>query len=696
MLLTVLVLAPLRMALPADDWPPLPEANAAVEIPAQGWRHQAGPRQVRLRIHYPGGKLSGVRDRTGVMLTLHNWGGIDCQGTASPAALAERLDVVAVCVNYLQSGRQRGIESVEPYDFGYLQALDALRGLWFVYDGLARRGVSFDKRRLFCTGGSGGGHVALMANKLAPRTFACVIDMCGMNKLTHDVAYHLPGGSGLDARWNRDPRHPFFLQPDQQEIRFVGHPQHLAHMRRLGTSAKVIVVHGTTDATCPTADAREMVANMRTAGIDVEPHFVDAKRLDGQVFTSTGHALGDRTEIVFRVAGDYLHGDSAQSVVRGGPSDFDRRDALVRYRTPNGAFTISYKQGYPTGSFRADSPPPEYPEHQDLTYVLQPDGQRKRIRSAADWHVRRGHILKHLQRVMGGMPGTCMRVPLDMRRVAERQFGQITGFQITYQSDPFDRVPAWLLLPQTQANAPRPAVLCLHQTVREGKQEPVGLSGSSTMHYAIELARRGYVVLAPDYPSLGDHTFDFQANPEYASGTMKAIWDNRRGVDLLESLPQVDGQRIGVLGHSLGGHSAMFTAAFEPRLRVIVSSCGFTRFHKDDMPSWTGPRYMPRIADRYGNDADRVPFDFTEIVASFAPRPFLACAATGDSDFDVSGVRDVLRSAGPVYGLLGVSDHLAAEYPVSPHDFPDATRARAYEFLDKHLQHRPTNKNGAP
>ncbi|MEO1996403.1 MAG: DUF2920 family protein [Planctomycetaceae bacterium] len=692
----LLILVFPNAASPADDWPLLPDANAAVEIPAQQWQHQPGPRRVRLKIHYPSGKLTGVNSQTGIMLTLHNWGGTDCQGTASPTVLSQRLNVVAVCVDYLQSGRRFGVESAHPYDFGYLQALDALRGLWFVYDGLVRRNRPFDKGRLFCTGGSGGGNVALMANKLAPRTFACVIDMCGMNKLSPDIAFHLPGGSGLDARWSRDPQHVFYLSPDQREIRFVGQPEHLAQMKRLGAAAKVIVVHGAKDTTCPTDDAREMVANMRAAGIDVEPHFIDNDRLDGTVFTSTGHALGNRTEIVFRVAGRYLRSDGRQALDHRGPNDFELRDTRVQYHTPNGSFTISYANGYPTGRFRAQAAPPEYPEHQDLTYVLQPDGRRTRMRTAADWRLRRSQVLEHLQQAMGRMPGASMRVPLHVKQVSERKFGSIVGKQISYQSDAFDRVPAWLLLPPSESTQPRAAVLCLHQTVRAGKNEPVGLSGSPTMHYGIELARRGYVVLAPDYPSLGDHTYDFQAFPEYASGTMKAIWDNRRGVDLLESLPQVDGRRIGVLGHSLGGHSAMFTAAFEPRLRVIVSSCGFTRFHKDDMPSWTGPRYMPRIADRYGNDADRVPFDFTEIVASFAPRPFLACAATNDTDFDVGGVRDVVRSARTVYELLGVGNHLAAEYPVSPHDFPAATRSRAYEFLDQHLHHIPSNKNGNP
>ncbi|HJN10584.1 MAG TPA: hypothetical protein QF564_17990 [Pirellulaceae bacterium] len=174
----------------ADDaWPMLPEQNAAIEIPAQEWLAKPGLRRVRTLVHYPNGKLANVDARTGVMLTLHNWGGTDCAGTANPQALARRLNVVAICVNYLQSGRQASIEDPEPYDCGYLQALDALRALWFVCDGLERKKIEFDAGRIFCTGGSGGGNVTLMANKLAPRTFACVIDMCGMKKRNRSRSY---------------------------------------------------------------------------------------------------------------------------------------------------------------------------------------------------------------------------------------------------------------------------------------------------------------------------------------------------------------------------------------------------------------------------------------------------------------------------------------------------------------------------
>jgi len=236
----------------------------------------------------------------------------------------------------------------------------------------------------------------------------------------------------------------------------------------------------------------------------------------------------------------------------------------------------------------------------------------------------------------------------------------------------------------------------LHQTTAVGKDEPTGRGGDAEMGYALELTRRGFVTLSPDYPSLGEHPYDFAPRRGYVSGTMKAVWDNSRAIDLLETLPLVDPARIGCIGHSLGGHNAIFTGVFEPRLRVIVSSCGFSTMAKDDVPSWTGPRYMPRIASDFGSDARRLPFDFPELLAALAPRPFLAVAATRDSDFDVSGVRDALAAAGPVYALFATdakanrpaapsSDRLLGLYPDAPHSFPAPARQRAYEFLERWL-----------
>lgn len=330
----------------------LPEANGSFEIPAQEWPIHPGPRAVKMFVHYPGGKLEKVTDKTGLMLSLHNWGGVYAVGTADPQQLADRHNVVAICVNYLQSG-QEPLKRPEPYDFGYLQALDALRALHTVYDGLPRAGKSFDKSRIFCTGGSGGGNVTMMANKLAPRTFACIVPLCGMVRLSDDVAFDLPGGSRLNAKYSRDPANPYYLSPDAQLIRDISHPEHLQTMRQLGNEAKFILIHGESDDVCSISDVRTLVMRLQDAKFDFVPRIITTKDLDRTTYTSTGHALGDRTLIVFREADKFLLPTSPTAIHRKGPTDFDRRDEKVRYATPNGAFVISYTNGYPVGRFEA-------------------------------------------------------------------------------------------------------------------------------------------------------------------------------------------------------------------------------------------------------------------------------------------------------------------------------------------------------
>ncbi|MCE9564963.1 MAG: alpha/beta fold hydrolase [Planctomycetes bacterium] len=305
----------------------------------------------------------------------------------------------------------------------------------------------------------------------------------------------------------------------------------------------------------------------------------------------------------------------------------------------------------------------------------------------------RAAIRKKMEKAMGPLPAADRKVPLDPKVESEEKPEGYTRKKVTFAVEKGDRVPAWLLIPNgITADKKTPAMLCLHQTTGIGKGEPAGLGGKESLHYALHLVKRGYVCLAPDYPSFGDYKYDFQAafkRGDYQSGSMKAIWNNMRAVDYLQSLPEVDGERIGVIGHSLGGHNAMFTAAFDERLKVIVSSCGFCSFAKyygGKLAGWTSDRYMPRIASEFANDAKKMPFEFTDVVISFAPRAFLAVSPLKDDNFDVTGVKDVIAVAEPVYKALGKADNLKAVYPNSGHDFPEDGRKVAYEFIDKHLK----------
>ncbi|MDB5308628.1 MAG: acetylxylan esterase [Gemmataceae bacterium] len=292
---------------------------------------------------------------------------------------------------------------------------------------------------------------------------------------------------------------------------------------------------------------------------------------------------------------------------------------------------------------------------------------------------------------MGPLPGPERKVPLDPKEVSREELDGYVRKKVTFAAEKGDRVPAWLLVP-TKRPGKRPAVLCLHQTIAIGKDEPVGLGKKESLWYALHLVKRGYVCLAPDYPSFGEYPYDFPAafqRGDYRSGSMKAIWNNMRAVDLLQSLPEVDGGRIGVIGHSLGGHNAMFTAAFDERLTVVVSSCGFCSFHKyygGNLKGWTSDRYMPRIAAEFGTDPKKMPFDFTDVVGGFAPRAFLAVAPVRDGNFEVSGVKDVIAAAGPAYRDRNAADNLKAIYPDAGHDFPEDARKTAYEFMDQHLK----------
>jgi len=263
---------------------------------------------------------------------------------------------------------------------------------------------------------------------------------------------------------------------------------------------------------------------------------------------------------------------------------------------------------------------------------------------------------------------------------------------ITYASEPGSRVPAYLLVPKDLLEGERkvPAILCLHGTDNlVGHGTVVGLGKNKNRGYASELAERGFVCLAPNYPLLAKYQPDIK-KLGWESGTLKAVWDNMRGLDYLESLPFVDGKAMAAIGHSLGGHNSVYTAVFDERLKVVVSSCGldsFLDYYGGDEKNWhlekgwCQTRYMPKLADYRGRLAE-IPFDFHELVGALAPRHVLIVAPKEDSNFRAASVDRIAAAATPVFKLHGHADHLRIEHPEGGHDFPPAMREEAYQLFD--------------
>lgn len=332
-----------------------------------------------------------------------------------------------------------------------------------------------------------------------------------------------------------------------------------------------------------------------------------------------------------------------------------------------------------------------------LTYRSEA-GQVAPVRTTADWAKRRAEILAGMQSIMGPLPGTAKRVPLEVQIEDETDCGTYVRRQISYMAEPGSRVPAFLLIPKAVlGNRSRaPGILALMPTNNiDGNRSVVGLGspgGLKGRNYGEELAQRGFVVIAPPYPHLAEYKPDL-AGLGYASGTMKAIWDNVRALNVLAATEGVASGGFGAIGHSLGGHNSIYTAVFDERIKAIVSSCGFDSYldYYSEKPQvwnpgmgWTQDRYMPALA-KFAGRLQEIPFDFHELVGALAPRAFLAIAPIGDSNFKWKSVDRVIAAARPVYQLHGVSERLAVEHPDCAHDFPTEMRERAYGFLARAL-----------
>jgi dienelactone hydrolase len=331
---------------------------------------------------------------------------------------------------------------------------------------------------------------------------------------------------------------------------------------------------------------------------------------------------------------------------------------------------------------------PANPPRLDRTnlFSYHRDGKIVQGKTKSDWNKRRGEVIAAMQEVMGPLPGKEKRCPLDIRIEEEVDCGSYVRRLISYQAEPNGRVPAYLLIPKQtlEKNKPTRGVLCLHPTdMSDGNKTVVGLGKKENRGYARELAERGFVTIAPPYPIMAGYNPDLKALG-YQSGTMKAIWNNMRALDVLESLPYVKRGRFAAIGHSLGGHNAIYTAVFDPRIAVIVSSCGFDSYvdyKNGDITGWTQERYMPRLAI-YSSALDRIPFDFHEMVAALAPRPFFVNAPMGDKNFQWQSVDRILSSAKNVYNVYGADNKIHVEHPECPHDFPEEIRNKAYAFIN--------------
>ena len=326
------------------------------------------------------------------------------------------------------------------------------------------------------------------------------------------------------------------------------------------------------------------------------------------------------------------------------------------------------------------------------------EGISKSISSPGEWIEKRQAITQILFQFLGAFPSS--KTALDSRGLKEERLNGYTRTKVEYKVEADDKATAYLLVP-AKVKQPAPAILALHQTVPQGKDEPVGIAGKPNMYYGLELVESGYVVLAPDSITAGERVYSgaapfvtapFDASHPNWSAMGKMLWDHMRGVDYLLTLPVVDKNRIGVIGHSLGGYNSFFLAAFDERINAAVSSCGLGTIAGAPNPfAWARKEWFvhfPKLRP-YLEVGCTTPFDFHEVVSLIAPRPFLTFSMKQDKIFPQwQGAVAVADQARKVYGLYGAENSFSSILKEGEHDFPTDSRTLAYEWIDRQLKYK--------
>jgi dienelactone hydrolase len=305
--------------------------------------------------------------------------------------------------------------------------------------------------------------------------------------------------------------------------------------------------------------------------------------------------------------------------------------------------------------------------------------------------------------------------------------GSFTLEHITFQTTPAIRVPAFLLKPKKEGRLP--AIVALHDHggfYMWGKEKLVQLENEHPVltefkkrsyaghSIAEDMARAGYLVIVIDMFYWGERRMlvpgdaeDWRERPATLTrerinafnqrsgqnepwmgrtiaatgGTWPGImlWDDIRTVDYLVSRPDVDPNRIGCLGLSVGGLRSAYLAAADPRIKAAVVIGWMTSFPsqlREKIMYTIGPTKLIPGLYRY--------LDYPDIASLAMPAAMLVINGGKDQLFDSKGVQIAFQKLKDCYAKARIPDKVQCTlYPDAPHEFNEAMQEEAWRFLSR-------------
>jgi len=337
----------------------------------------------------------------------------------------------------------------------------------------------------------------------------------------------------------------------------------------------------------------------------------------------------------------------------------------------------------------------EVPTYQLPDPLAGPDGT---VAAAAQWEVQRERTLQTFRdHVYGHVPAEAAKATVTYTAVAHYEGVNVLASRIearvTAAGADFT-FPILVYLPKSataQGNVRVPAVVVIQNRMFP---DLVDLVERPSPFVPVEaILKRGYAVaifhtsdVDPDRKDGFDEGIrgffarsklgpaaDISMRQKQDWGSIGAwAWGASRVLDYLETVPQIDANRVAVIGHSRGGKTAAWAAAQDKRFAAALvnqSGCGGAALSRRRFGETIGritsafPHWFCQTLDDYADQEDKLPVDQHQLMGLIAPRAVAVCSAAEDLWADPRGEYLSLVHAAPVYALLGKTSITDSEMP---------------------------------
>jgi dienelactone hydrolase len=314
------------------------------------------------------------------------------------------------------------------------------------------------------------------------------------------------------------------------------------------------------------------------------------------------------------------------------------------------------------------------------------------------WQQQRSEVRQQMVQLLGKLPSR-PRMPA-VRTLRREDRGEYVLEKFQFDNEAGAIVPGYLLLPK-KTGQKLPAILYCHW---HGGQYDNGKEELFKAEHTPEapgptLAKRGYVVIGIDAYCFGERNGQGPGGPQDkgGSGEMTAskfhlwvgrtLWgmilrDDLMALDYLLSRPEVDAERVGVTGISMGATRSWWLMALDERIKVGVAVACLTRYQNlilhEGLKHHGIYYYVPGLLNRFDTEA---------IVSLIAPRPILFMTGDKDDGSPVDGIRTIEAKVRPAYRLYGKEAHFQnLIYPGVGHEYLPEMWQRMLGWMDQHLQ----------